>query len=601
VSDAAVSLVVLGVVVVAFVWNRLPVEIVAVGTALTLYGTGLLNIDQALSGFGDPVVIFIASLFVVSEALDSSGATAWVSQRLMSQVGDHPRRLLVLTILLSAVLTALITLNGSVAALLPIVVTMAFRSGQSPSQMAMPLAFAGSAGSLLLLTGSPVNVLVSDAAEDTGAGRFGFFEFALVGVPLLLGTMAIILLLGRRVLPHHTPKFGTPDLSKHAQALIRQYALAGDLFRLRVREHSPLVGSPREAVDLREYPGLTVVGVQGPDREPRGSDTTVNAGDILVVHGDADTVSRLVVDKVLAAGAGSPTTTGDGLVTQEVGVAEVIVPPRSPLIGETVFPGMRRRSGLVVLAVQRLGTDRGPRETTLAVGDTLLVQGTWEALDQNVESPEVLVVDSPDLLRRQAPGLSAQGKRALAVLTVMVVLLAVGAVPPVVAGLLAAVALILLRVVRIEQAYRAISWTTVILIGGLIPLSTAIQQSGAADDIAEVLIDLVGGGSPYLLLLAIFVLIGCLGQIVSNTATALIVIPIAISAAAGTGVSERPVLMLVALAASASFLTPIATPGNMMVMGPGGYHFGDYWKLGLPIMLWYLVVGVFLVPVIWPF
>ena len=227
-------------------------------------------------------------------------------------------------------------------------------------------------------------------------------------------------------------------------------------------------------------------------------------------------------------------------------------------------------------------------------------QGTWDALDQNVDHPDVLVVDSPDLLRRQAPGLSASGKRAIAVLAGMVILLAFGVVPPVVAGLLAAGALILMRVVHVEQAYRAISWTTVILIAGLIPLSTALQQSGAAADIAEVLIDIVGDGSPYLLLLGIFILIGALGQVISNTATALIVIPIAISAAVATDVAVQPVLMTVAIAATASFLTPIATPGNMMVMGPGGYRFGDYWKLGLPIMLWYLVIGVFLVPVIWP-
>ncbi len=599
-SDSTVSLLILGVVVLLFVWNRLPVEIVAIGTAIALWATDLLSIEAALSGFGDPVVVFIAALFVVSEGLSSSGLTTWASQWVVDRVGQDPRRILVLTLLLCALLSSLITINGAVAALLPMAVMLAMRVGQSPSRIAMPLAFIGSAGSMLLLTGTPVNVIVSDAADRVGVGAFGFFEFALVGIPLLVGTMVIIVLLGPRVLPERAPDFAGPDISKHAQTLVQEYALEGAMFRLRVREHSPLVGTPRDRLDLVDYPGVTVVGLQGADHAPRLGGEDIQRDDLIVVHGDADTVSRLVVDKVLAV-KGQSAGVEESLLSPEVGVAEVVIPPRSRLIGETVFPGMRLGSGLVILGVNRLGRDRGPRETELAVGDTALVQGTWEALDLTVDNDDVLVVDSPDLLRRQIPQLSAAGVRALVVLAGMVVLLALGLVPPVVAGLLAALAMILLGVVRIEQAYRAISWTTVILIGGLIPLSVAIQQSGAADEIADVFVSIVGDGSPYLLLLGIFVLIGVLGQFISNTATALIILPVALSAAAETGVDARPVLMAVAVAAATSFLTPIGTPANMMVMGPGGYRFGDYWKLGLPIMLWFIVVGMTVIPLFWPF
>lgn len=590
------SLIVLAVVVAVFVWNRLPVEIVALGTALTLFAVGLLEIDEALAGFGDPVVIFLASLFVVSEGLDSSGVTTWASGWLMERVGAGRSRLLLLAMAMSALLTALITLNGAVAALLPMVVAMAVRSGQSPSQLAMPLAFAGSAGSLLILTGTPVNVIVSDASADAGTGAFGFFEFALVGVPLVVGTVLIVLLVGPRVLPATAPRHPPPDLGDHAQLLIEQYAVDGNLFRLRVREHSSLIGTGADEA-VPSDAGVTLVGVRHRGRKARTDDDVLEADDVLVVRGDAGPVNDFMVRHQLAALGGSD----DGLLTHEVGVAEIVIPPRSRLVGEVVVPGMRRSTGLVVLAVHRLGRDRGRQPTTLEVGDTLLVEGTWDALDQNIHGQDVLVVDSPDLLRRQVPGLGPRGRLALAVLGGMVLLLALGAVPAVVAGLLAALAMVLLRVVRIEQAYRSISWTTVVLIGGLIPLSTAIQDSGAAEQIADVLIGIVGDGSPHLLLLGIFVLIGLLGQIVSNTATALIIVPVALAAAAETGVSVQPVLMLVTVAAAASFLTPIATPGNMMVMGPGGYRFGDYWKLGLPIMGWFLLVGVFLVPVIWNF
>jgi di/tricarboxylate transporter len=204
-------------------------------------------------------------------------------------------------------------------------------------------------------------------------------------------------------------------------------------------------------------------------------------------------------------------------------------------------------------------------------------------------------------VRPQAAPVGPAGYKALAVLVGMVVLLATGAVPPAVAGLLAAGAMVLLRVVRLERAYRAISWTTVILVAGLIPLSTAMEKTGAADKIAHALIAVVGDHGPYVLMLGLFLLTSALGQVISNTATALIMIPIALSAAAEIGVSPRPILMLMTVAAAASFLTPIATPANMMVMGPGGYRFGDYWKFGLSVMGWFLVVSLTVIPAVWRF
>ncbi len=289
-----------------------------------------------------------------------------------------------------------------------------------------------------------------------------------------------------------------------------------------------------------------------------------------------------------------------GLLSRQLGVVEVVTPPRSPLVGETAYPGMLRGPDLVILAVQRYGRDRGPRHTVLSEDDTLL-HGTWAVIDTLSEDRDVLVVDSPDLIRRQAVPMGPRAGRAVAVLAGMVVLLALGVVPAAVAGLLAATAMMVLRVVTAQQAYRSVSWQTVVLIGGLIPLSTAIKQTGAADLIAGVLVDAVGAGRQYLLLVGLFLLTAVLGQVISNTATALIIVPVALSAAVETGVSPQSVLMLIAVAGAASFLTPIATPANMMVMGPGGYRFGDYWKLGLPVMALWLVIAVAVIPLVWPF
>lgn len=522
----AVTLVVLAAAVVLFVWNRLPVEIVAIGVALALFGTGVLTFEQTLAGFGDPVIVFIAALFVVSEALDATGVTTWAGQRLVARAGTGRSRLLVLVMLLVAVVTALISVNGAVAALLPMVVVLAIRIRQPPSQMLMPLAFGAHAGSLLALTGTPVNVLVSELAVASGERAFGFFEFALVGLPLVTGTILITVLFGSRLLPVRAAASAPRDLSAHAQTLADQYRLA------------------------TEAPGE--------------------------------------------------------LLNREVGLTEVLVPPRSPFVGEHVFTGMVTDSGrLVVVAIQRSGDDL--TQTVLAPGDLLLLRGTWAALEADTADPNVVVVDEPASIRRQAVPMGPRARTALVVLAGMVLLLATGLVPPAVAALVAACAMVLLRVLTVPQAHRSMAWTTLILVGGMIPLSTAIQVSGAADLLATGLVDVVdrigpaGEPNPLLLLFGIAVVTVILGQLISNMATALIVAPIAIAIAGETGVSALPLLMGVAVAAAASFLTPVATPANTMVLGPGAYHFGDYWKLGLPLVLLFLAVATLLVPVFWPF
>jgi di/tricarboxylate transporter len=300
--------------------------------------------------------------------------------------------------------------------------------------------------------------------------------------------------------------------------------------------------------------------------------------------------------------AGAPIGVAETLFNRDSGLAEVVIPPRSGLVGQSVFPGMATPSGdLLILAVQRRGQDLGPNATALAVGDTLLLQGTWAALDEHLADPAVLAVDSPELVRRQAVPMGAGAKTAIAVLLAMVVLLATGAVPPVIAGLLAACAMVLFGVLTVEQSYRSINWTTVILVGAMIPLSTAMSSSGAANLLADSLIHLVGDAGPLALLSGLFVLTAILGQLISNTATALIIIPLAVAAAHEIGVSPRPVLMSVTIASAASFLTPVATPVNLMVMAPGGYQFGDYWKLGLPLLLLFFVVATFYVPLFWRF
>ncbi|MBI5028406.1 MAG: anion permease, partial [Actinobacteria bacterium] len=289
------------------------------------------------------------------------------------------------------------------------------------------------------------------------------------------------------------------------------------------------------------------------------------------------------------------------LVGARTGFTEVLVPPRAEMVGMHMFPGMTTPSGdLVVLGVQRGGEDLTGPDTIIQAGDALLLGGTWEHLEKHTSGPDVLVVDDPARLRRGVP-LGVGAKRAIGILAAMVLLLATGLVPPAVAGLLAAGAIVLSRVLTPAQAYRSVSWTTVVLVGGMIPLSTAFTATGTADLIASGLLSVVGDSSPTLALTALVVLTMVLGQLISNTATVLIMAPIATVLATDLHVSVLPFMMALTVAGAASFLTPVATAANTMVMEPGGYRFSDYWKLGLPLLLLFLLVAVFWVPLIWRF
>ena len=547
------TFVILALAIVAFMTSRIPIGVVAVGVALALWATGVITLPQALAGFGDSTVIFIASLFVVSESLDATGVTAWAGQQVIGRAGTARGRLTVVIALMVAVLTAFISINGAVAALLPVVVVVSLKAGIAPSRMLIPLAFSASAGSLLALTGTPVNVIVSDAAANAGGRAFGYFEFALAGLPIVALSIAIMVAFGGRLLPERK----ADQLADEAPADPQEHA----------------------------------------EQWRRSYDVSLDTATFF---------------------------------TPEEGVAEVMVTPRSMYIGRKVFPGMTTlRDNLVIIAIHRTG-DRPPAQASAAAaaaaaaavasdsapdsaaieteadpdglrpGDSLLVRGPWDALERYVRLPGIIAVTEPRSLRRAVP-LGRGARRALVILGLMVVLLASGLVPPVVAGLLAAGALVLTRVLTVPQVYRSIQWTTVVLIAGLIPLSTAFIETGAAELVADRLLAVVGTTSPHLALLALCLLILVLGQVISNTATVLVVLPIAVSVAAALDVSVQPFMMALTVVGAAAFFTPIATPVNLMVMEPGGYRFGDYWRLGAPLAVVYVLIAVLWVPLIWPF
>lgn len=602
-SDAGIVFTVIVGALALFIWNRVPAVAISIGVSLVLFFSGILTGQQVVAGLGDPTVILIAALFVVATGLEASGVTAWAGQVLVKRAKGSVNRAFLLLMLLAAVACATISVNATVAALLPVAIVVAYQLRLPTSQVLLPMCFAAHSATMLTLLGAPLNVISSNMADDAGYGGIGFFEFAVAGVPILIGSMAIMFFTRRFLLPERSGESLPADFSAHAQTLVEQYRIEDGLHRLRVRSTSPYVGQARAAVDLLEYPGLSLVVVQDGQTGQPLTRSDIAVDDLMLVRGPRDELARLATIQHLGLvendEAGSAAAT---LFNRGSGLGEVVIPPRSKLIGENAFAGMSARSGdLVVLAIQRAGQDLGPGPQVLRAGDHLLLQGTWQALDKHLADPQVLVVDSPELVRRQAIPLGHKAWEAIAVLVVLIILLVGNWFPGAVAAVICAVALLLLGVLTPQQAYKGIDWNTCILVGGMIPLAAAMRDTGAAVMIADGLINLVGAMGPRAVAVGLFIVTFVLTSVMSNTAAALVMLPIAVATGIELDASAMPFIIAVTVGAHGALLTPIATPVNLMVIGPGGYKFGDYWKFGLPIGLWWMVVVAFIVPLYWRF
>ncbi|MFZ2623658.1 MAG: SLC13 family permease, partial [Propionibacterium sp.] len=523
-APSAVTLIVLAVSVGLFISNRFPVGVVAILTALALPALGIIDLSTALAGFGDPAVIFIATLFVVSTGLENSGITAWAGRQITSRVGTGRVALLVAVMLVTAVLSALISPNGAASAMIPIVLAASRSSHRKPSALLMPVAFAASAGALLTLSGSVVNVMTSETAREVTGTGFGFFEFARAGVLLVAGTVVAAIVFAK-LIPTSRDASITKDFGSHLDTLLDHYEIDQGFFHLLV---GPRTAAGTSVTRLRSD-GVRVYAAQSPGGAIRGDDEVLQPGDIALATGPTGKVSRLAADVGMEIDL-APLTRKDKsrLIHEHVGLAEVLVPPRSPLIGQRVVTGMQRGE-ITVLSVRRGDRPAGTSQLRLRVGDALLLHGSWPAILRLEEDEEVLLIDSPEEVRRQVAPLGANARWAALITTAMVVLLASGAVAPAVAGLLAACALVLTGVVSVTQAYRAISWQTVVLIGGLMSLSVAIRVSGAADIVARLVLGLAGSGGLIEILAVLFVVTAALGQVISNTATALVMLPIVVA------------------------------------------------------------------------
>jgi di/tricarboxylate transporter len=598
-NESTIVLIIIGVAVALFIWNRFPAVVVGILMILAFFLTGILELRQAVGGFGDPVVVMLFGLFVVAAGLESAGVTTWAGQKLVAASKGNVTKAFIYLFLTASIMTAIIGFNATCAALIPVTVVLALRLNIPTSQLMMPLAFTIHAASMLTLLGTPINVIALGAAQNAG-GNLNFIEFGIIGIPLVAGSIVIIMLTRKYLLPHINGDSMPQDFSGYAMTLVQQYRLDDGLHHLSVHAGSPLVGRLKS----EWLPGgsLVLKAIQDPKTFAPIQREEIAAGDILLIRGDADETAKLAQELDLGLRCDESDKLTDSLVNRESGLAEVVLPPRSEFIGRTVFPGMATPSGdLMILGIYRGEEDLGVKPVTLQAGDSLLLQGTWKALDQRLATPQVLQVNSPDLVRRQTVALSGPAKQAIGIMVVMVGLLAFGVFPPAITALICGCAMILFGVLTIPQAYRAVDWNTCLLIGAMIPIATAMQKTGVDVMIGGGLVDQIGHLGPLALLAGLFLVTALLTQFMANTAAALVMLPPAVAAAIQLDVSPMAYILTVAIAAQAAFLTPVGTPNNLMVMGPGGYKFGNYWKLGLPLLIWWFIATVLIVPLFWKF
>jgi di/tricarboxylate transporter len=620
--DMWVALIILVAAIVFFITEWLRVDVVALGVMTSLMITGLLDPNEAISGFSNPAVLTIASLFIVGGAVMQTGLASAIGQRLLTVAGNHPNRLMVVIMVSVALMSSFMSSTGTVALLLPAIISLGRSASISASKLLLPLAYGSLLGGATTLIGTPPNIIVTDILREQGEPTFGFFDFTPIGLALLVAGVLYMLLIGRRMIPDYKPKQEVQRVET-PEELVEIYRLPDNIFRLRVRRSSTLVGQTVAESQLRQKYNLTILEIHRPalpkevaklgERslvlQSNGSDsisptpgTVLKPDDILVVQGEASDISHSSAQLNLGV---VPVKAEDdvSLISNEAGIAEILLPPRSSLIGKTL---VETRFGsqfhLTVLGIRRPATDGNLniKETRLQFGDTLLVQGQWnKILELKKKGRDFVVMGQPE----EMLGAPTKEKAPIALLIMggMILLMVTDLLPITTASMLAALAMIITGCLTIDDAYESINWKSLVLIAGMLPMSIALERVGLVDLAAHWLTSSLGAFGPMVVLGGLFLTTSLFTQILSNTATTVLVAPIALAAAYNLNVHPHSFMMGVAIAASMAFATPVASPVNTLVMGAGSYRFTDYIKVGGTMILVSLVVALLVIPFIFPF
>jgi len=607
-----VTLLILLAAAILFVSGRIRSDLVAICAALALVLSGILTPEEALTGFSNPVVIMMAGLFIVGGGIFSTGLAKKTGGYILSLAGKSERRLLVLVMAATALVGAFVSNTGTVALMLPIVVSMARGAGISSSRLLMPLAFAGSMGGMLTLIGTPPNLIVRDALVHAGYAPLTFFSFTPVGLVCIAVGIAVLLPLSRRFLDKKGDARAAQP-GKTLTELASEYGLTDDLICLKVGRHSAAIGRTVKDLDVYGRYRLTIIELR---RTSSGrnllksvtqyavADVPLEAGDVLYATGDRETARQFAAEQGLKWA--SQDKKDKKLRFYDVGMAEILLLPSSKLINSTVgAANFRGEYGLNVLGIRR--RDRyfltDIKDIRLHASDVILVQGAWKSIANLNREDGWVVLGQP---QEQAAHVTLDYKAPVAalIMLLMVVAMAVESIPvaPVTAVSVAAVLMIFSGCLRnVEAAYKTINWESLILFGAMLPMATALEKTGASVLISDSLVGTFGHFGPYALLAAIYLTTSLLTFFISNTVTAVLMAPIALAAAAQQGISAVPLLMGVTVAASMCFASPFSTPPNALVMSAGSYLPLDYIKVGLPLQLVLAAVMIAVLPWFFPF
>lgn len=610
-----ILLIILGLTIVLFIWGKWPPDVVALMAMIALYLSGILDLSETLSGFSNPTVIMIAALFVVGEGLSRTGWTALAGKRFVAWARKSSSRLLVIVTSGSSLLSGLVSNTGTVAALLPVTVAAAWSAGTFPSKLLMPLAFGSNTGGLLTLTGTPPNIIVSNTLVEQGYTGFSFFEFALIGLPLLLISILYFRFIGHRLLPAYRTRNKPVNIDSEMHNWISNYSIGDNLYRLRIRSMSPLLNTPIGEWSFESGYGISILRLRR--RHPRfneqraayvelpGLETEIRYHDIITVKGSPESVDRLILDFKLGLlpQPYSPEELKKEFISQEVGMAQMLITPQSYFVGRKVSMGAYlEKYNIQLLGGSRNNKPLAGQEVEIKAGDAFIIRGSWENMDQLKSVYRNLVITgSPEAMAKNVEELTPRSWIALGSLLLLITLLVFDWVPGAVAALLAAGLVMITGCVPIDKAYKRISWTSVIMIAAMIPMGLALEKTGLAASTANTLVNALGQWHPSLMLGGVFLLTTAFSQTINNSATAVLMAPIALMAATSLSLSPEPFLIAVAVSASTAFLTPVGTSTNAMVLSAGGYSFLDYFKVGFPLLILFFLTTILLVPLLWPY
>lgn len=617
------TIIILIVAVAFFVSGKLRSDVVALCALVGLLVFQILTPEEALSGFSNSVVIMMAGLFVVGGGIVQTGLAKMMSSRLLKLAGNSELKLFLLIMFATAGIGAFVSNTGTVALMLPIVVGMAASTGVGARRLLMPMAFASSMGGMMTLIGTPPNLVIQNALTSEGFAPLSFFSFLPVGIVCLAVGIVVLLPLSKFYLSGRRRHDRDSRSGKSLGQLVKEYGLSSNLFRLRVPSGANVVGETISKLDVYRRFGLNILELRRSTSSQHrflktvtqklaSPDSVINSGDVLYVSGNAEDVSRFAQECNMELMDGHTTEETAGKVDNklafyDIGIAEILITPNSGIINQKVKDvGFRDKYNLNVLGVRRkkdyilqdIGRER------IHGGDVLLVQGTWHDVGRLSKEEADWVVLGQPLDEAAKVTLDYKAPVAAAILVMMVVMMVFDFIPvaPVTAVIIAGILMVLTGCFRnVEAAYKTINWETIVLFAAMLPMSLALEKTGASEYISGTLVSGLGAYGPFALMAGVYFTTSLMTMFISNTVTAVLMAPIALQSAVQIGVSPVPFLFAVTVAASMCFASPFSTPPNALVMPAGQYTFMDYVKVGLPLQVVMGGVMVFVLPLLFPF